>query len=71
MFVGVATPAGVLVVYPRTPIFAFKGLDHQEGLDLFENILKVDSVHIFKLIESGEHRVELDSLWEMPKLALW
>jgi hypothetical protein len=37
-----------------------KGLDYQEGLDLFENILKVDGVHIFKLIESGERRVELD-----------
>ena len=37
-----------------------KGLDYQEGLNLFEDILKVDSVHIFKLIESGEHRVELD-----------
>ena len=37
-----------------------KGLDHQEGLHLFEDILKVDASHIFKLIESGEHRLELD-----------
>ncbi|MEQ1472342.1 MAG: HAMP domain-containing sensor histidine kinase [Candidatus Acidiferrum sp.] len=37
-----------------------KGLDHQQGLDLFDNILKVDPVQIFKLIENGEHRVELD-----------
>jgi signal transduction histidine kinase len=37
-----------------------KGLDHQESLDLFEDILKVEQSHIFKLIESGEHRVELD-----------
>ena len=37
-----------------------KGLDHQDGLDLFENILKVDPAHIFKLLENGEHRAELD-----------
>ena len=37
-----------------------KGLDRQESLDLFEDILKVEPGHIFKLIESGEHRVELD-----------
>ncbi len=37
-----------------------KGLDQQEGLDLFENILKVEPGQIFSLIENGEHRVELD-----------
>lgn len=37
-----------------------KGLDHQESFDLFEDILKVEPGHIFKLIEGGEHRVELD-----------
>ncbi len=37
-----------------------KGLDHQEALNLFKDILKIGSGHIFKLIESGEHRMELD-----------
>jgi signal transduction histidine kinase len=37
-----------------------KGLDHQEALNLFKDILKVGAGHIFKLIESGEHRMELD-----------
>jgi signal transduction histidine kinase len=37
-----------------------KGLDHQEALNLFKDILKVSAGHIFKLIESGEHRMELD-----------
>jgi signal transduction histidine kinase len=37
-----------------------QGLDDQEALDLFENILKIEQSHIFKLIESGEHRVEID-----------
>src|ERR1700724_2984072 len=37
-----------------------KGLDHQEALNLFKDILKIGAGHIFKLIESGEHRMELD-----------
>ncbi len=37
-----------------------KGLDHQESLNLFKDILKIGAGHIFKLIESGEHRMELD-----------
>jgi signal transduction histidine kinase len=37
-----------------------KGLDNQEALNLFKDILKIGSGHIFKLIESGEHRMELD-----------
>jgi signal transduction histidine kinase len=37
-----------------------KGLDQQNGLDLFEEILQVEPSHIFNLIEGGEHRVELD-----------
>src|SRR3979411_632444 len=37
-----------------------KGLDHQEALNLFKDILKIGSGHIFKLIENGEHRMELD-----------
>jgi signal transduction histidine kinase len=37
-----------------------KGLDNQDALNLFKDILKVGSGHIFKLIESGEHRMELD-----------
>src|SRR6202047_655867 len=37
-----------------------KGLDHQDALNLFKDILKIGSGHIFKLIESGEHRMELD-----------
>jgi signal transduction histidine kinase len=37
-----------------------KGLDQQNGLDLFEEILRVEPSHIFNLIEGGEHRVELD-----------
>jgi signal transduction histidine kinase len=37
-----------------------KGLDNQDALNLFKDILKVGAGHIFKLIESGEHRMELD-----------
>jgi signal transduction histidine kinase len=37
-----------------------KGLDHQEALNLFKDILKIGAGHIFKLIENGEHRMELD-----------
>jgi Signal transduction histidine kinase len=37
-----------------------EGLDGQDSLNLFENILKVPAKQIFNLIESGEHRVELD-----------
>jgi signal transduction histidine kinase len=37
-----------------------KGLDQQNGLDLFGDILGVEPSHIFKQIEGGEHRVELD-----------
>jgi signal transduction histidine kinase len=37
-----------------------RGLDHQQTLNLFGHILKVEPGHIFKLITSGEHRVELD-----------
>jgi signal transduction histidine kinase len=37
-----------------------KGLDNQESLNLFKDILKIGAGHIFKLIESGEHRMELD-----------
>ena len=37
-----------------------EGLEGQDSLNLFENILKVPAKQIFKLIESGEHRVELD-----------
>ena len=37
-----------------------KGLDHQESLNLFKDVLKIGAGHIFKLIESGEHRMELD-----------
>jgi signal transduction histidine kinase len=37
-----------------------EGLDGPESLNLFENILKVPAKQIFKLVESGEHRVELD-----------
>src|ERR1700730_1691114 len=36
-----------------------EGLDGQESLNLFDGILKVPAKQIFKLIESGEHRVEL------------
>jgi len=38
-----------------------ESLDGQESLNLFENILKVPAKQIFKLIESGEHRVEIDA----------
>jgi signal transduction histidine kinase len=37
-----------------------KGLDHENALNLFEDMLKVEPSHIFNLIESGEHRVEID-----------
>lgn len=48
-----------------------EGLDGQDTLNLFENILKVSPKQIFKLIESGEHRVELDlSLSETKSRAL-
>jgi signal transduction histidine kinase len=36
-----------------------EGLDGLESLNLFDGILKVPANQIFKLIESGEHRVEL------------
>lgn len=37
-----------------------EGLGDQDSLELFQNILKVDSSEVLKLSENGEHRVELD-----------
>jgi signal transduction histidine kinase len=51
----------VLLMNQRARQFLLSnGLDHQEALDLFENILNVEPSHIFKLIESGERRLEID-----------
>ncbi len=65
----VADRAGrVLLMNERARQFLLsEGLDDQDALNLFHNILKVDPKDIFKLIESGEHRVELDVTFGQSK----
>jgi signal transduction histidine kinase len=51
----------VLLMNERARHFLLsEGYDHNESMNLFQNVLHVPATDVFKAIESGEHRLELE-----------